>query len=548
MAINILPFGFSDIPSLLILFIIGYVSHFYYRYFTRINPIPGPIPLPIVGNIHQKIGYSLGEWYKLLHKQYGDMFEVNYAGQRIVVLCRPELLENMNTTSTKTKYPIRFNNTEGLVEYGVSAVGVGHNNVPKSWKFNRQFFTQAMLTPSFNHQAIEWTYELWKEMEIYWNKIGENQELDLGKWMHRFTNEIIFNIATGVKNNSVAAFYYTVVDPESIKTLDKTEQAKMEYSEEFVQSIETYMSGVGYFFVLNKFIRNNIPFFREKIKMLLKNKETLFNRIRKIIKERRYEIENTPLDQPLRHDILTSHITANTPRDINIIKHSDDVDMSRPMVDKEIFGNIFESIIAGTDTSASVFCFVVYFLEHHPEVKKRLRQELDEVFGNDSTKPITFKELEELHYCDAVIKEVNRHSPVAFMIGRVSSESDNVGGCEWPKGSVFHMYFGSIMKNKNYWTDPEKFDPERFYKVEESDKDKYLLEKKKLKNTYSMFGGGIRMCPGRKLAIIELKCLIACIYRSYDVDLVDYDAPIKYESGFINSCRELKVKIKPRSF
>ncbi|CAB5392812.1 unnamed protein product [Rhizophagus irregularis] len=441
MAINILPFGFSDIPSLLILFIIGYVSHFYYRYFTRINPIPGPIPLPIVGNIHQKIGYSLGEWYKLLHKQYGDMFEVNYAGQRIVVLCRPELLENMNTTSTKTKYPIRFNNTEGLVEYGVSAVGVGHNNVPKSWKFNRQFFTQAMLTPSFNHQAIEWTYELWKEMEIYWNKIGENQELDLGKWMHRFTNEIIFNIATGVKNNSVAAFYYTVVDPESIKTLDKTEQAKMEYSEEFVQSIETYMSG-----------------------------------------------------------------------------------------------------------SASVFCFVVYFLEHHPEVKKRLRQELDEVFGNDSTKPITFKELEELHYCDAVIKEVNRHSPVAFMIGRVSSESDNVGGCEWPKGSVFHMYFGSIMKNKNYWTDPEKFDPERFYKVEESDKDKYLLEKKKLKNTYSMFGGGIRMCPGRKLAIIELKCLIACIYRSYDVDLVDYDAPIKYESGFINSCRELKVKIKPRSF
>ncbi|CAG8671420.1 1846_t:CDS:2 [Rhizophagus irregularis] len=62
--------------------------------------------------------------------------------------------------------------------------------------------------------------------------------------MHRFTNEIIFNIATGVKNNSVAAFYYTVVDPESIKTLDKTEQAKMEYSEEFVQSIETYMSGV----------------------------------------------------------------------------------------------------------------------------------------------------------------------------------------------------------------------------------------------------------------------------------------------------------------
>ncbi|CAG8747785.1 28214_t:CDS:2, partial [Racocetra persica] len=479
-----------------------------------------PIPLPIIGNIHQKNGHSLGNWYKLLHKKYGDMFEVNYAGQRTIVLCRPDLIENMNTTSTKTKYPIRFNNTEGLVEYGISEVGIGHNNDPKSWKFNRQFFSQSMLTPSFDNQAIEWTNELWKEMESYWNKLDENHELDLTKWMHRFTNEIIFKIAT----------------------------EKLKDAEDFVQSVEIYMGGIGYFFVFNKFIRNNFPFLKEKIKSLLKNKEKFFGRIEKIINDRRTEIENTPLDQPLRHDLLTSHITANTPRDINVIKHSDDVDMSRPLNDKVIFGNIFESIIAGTDTSANMLCFIVYYLGNHPEVTKRLRQEFDEVFGNDLTRPITYKDLEELQYCDAVIKEVNRHSPIAFMNGRVSTESDNVGGYEWPAGSVFQMYFGSIMKNKNYWTDPEKFDPDRFYKVEESDNDKYLLEKKKIKNTYSMFGGGIRMCPGRKLATIELKCLTTLIYRNYDIDLVDINAPLKYESGFINSCRELMIKIKPRKF
>ncbi|CAG8441027.1 15068_t:CDS:1, partial [Funneliformis caledonium] len=341
MPISISSFGLTDIPTLLTIFIIGYVTQFYYRYFTRINPIPGPIPLPIIGNVHQKIGYSLGEWYKLLHKQYGDMFEVNYAGQRLIVLCRPDLIENMNTTSTKTKYPIRFNNTEGLVEYGIDAVGVGHNNDHKSWKFNRQFFTQAMLTPSFNHLAVEWTNELWKEMESYWNKIGENQEFDLTKWMHRFTNEIIFKIATGVKNNSVAAYYYTVVVPESIKSLNENDQEKLKYSEDFVQSVETYMNGIGYFFVFNKLIRNNVPFLRGKVKSLLKNKVNLFDKITKIVKERRIEIENTPLDQPLRHDFLTSHITANTPRDINLIKRSDDVDMLRPMNDKEIFSMIF---------------------------------------------------------------------------------------------------------------------------------------------------------------------------------------------------------------
>jgi cytochrome P450 len=354
MSISILSFGLSDITSLIIIFIIGYVTKFYYHYFTRVNPLPGPIPLPILGNVLQKHGYYLGDWYKLLHKKYGDMFEVYYAGQRLIVLCRADLIENMNTTSTKTKYPFRFNNTEGLVEYGISAVGVGQNNDFKSWKFNRQFFTQAMLTPSFNYQAIEWTNELWQELETYWNEIGETRVLDLSKWMHRFTNEIIFKISTGVKNNALAAYYHIVINPKSFNTLNENEQEKMNYSEDFVRSIETYMTGVGYFFVLSKFMRNNIPFLRGKIKKLLENKENIFNRIRKIIKERRTEIENTPLDQPLRHDLLTSHITTNTPRDTNLIKHSDDVDMSRPMTDKEIFGNIFESMIAGTDTVSKI--------------------------------------------------------------------------------------------------------------------------------------------------------------------------------------------------
>ncbi|CAG8763892.1 11500_t:CDS:2, partial [Dentiscutata heterogama] len=183
------------------------------------------------------------------------------------------------------------------------------------------------------------------------------------------------------------------------------------------------------------FIRDNVPFLRAKTKRLLKNKENLFDKINKIIKERRIEIENTPLDQSLRHDFLTSHMTANTPRDINIIKHSKDVDILRPMNDEEIFANIFEAIITGTESTANTVCFIIYYLEHNPEVKKRLRQEFDKVFGTYLTKPVTYKDLEELQYCEAVIKEVNRHCPQSSIIGRVNSESDKVGGYESPKGT-----------------------------------------------------------------------------------------------------------------
>ncbi|GET03257.1 cytochrome P450 [Rhizophagus clarus] len=67
-----------------------------------------------------------------------------------------------------------------------------------------------------------------------------------------------------------------------------------------------------------------------------------------------------------------------------------------------------------------------------------------------------------------------------------------------------------------------------------------------MKNTFPIFGGGIRICPGRKLAIIELKCLLILIYRKYDIELVDMNAPLNYSSDFINVCKELIVKVKPR--
>ncbi|CAB5191623.1 cytochrome P450 [Rhizophagus irregularis DAOM 181602=DAOM 197198] len=538
-------FEISNILSLSLIISITYVTHFYYHYFTRPNPLPGPFPLPIIGNAHQQIGYAFNDWLISLNKKYGDMYEIHLAGQRLIVLCKTDLTENMNiSASTKTKYLNRFHNNEGFVEYGFDGAGLSFNNDYKSWKYNRQLLSQAMLTPNFDYQAIEWTNKLWNEMESYWNNLGEDHELDLIKWMRRFTSEMIFRISTGVKIDIVASYYNTI----NLKndSLNEKENEKLKESRNFIESIEIYMDGFMYFYTFNKFIRQYLPFIRGKVKKYLKNRDYLFNRLYTIIKDRRIEIENTPLDQPLRHDVLTSYITANTSRDINDVKQDDNVDLLRPMTDKDICMIILDAILGATDTTANLFCYVAYYLEHYPEVKQRLRQEFDKVVGNDLTRPITYKDLDGLEYCDAVIKEVYRHSPIAFVLGRISAQNDNVGGYDWPEGTTFQILASAIMKHEDYWTEPEKFDPDRFYKVEEGDK--YLLEKKKIKNTFQMFGGGVRICPGKKLAIIKLKCLLILTYRKYDIELVDKNSPLQHQDGFINVCKELLVKIKPRKF
>lgn len=47
--------------------------------------------------------------------------------------------------------------------------------------------------------------------------------------------------------------------------------------------------------------------------------------------------------------------------------------------------------------------------------------------------------------------------------------------------------------------------------------------------------------------MIELKLLTALVYRKYDLELIDMDAPLNIRSTIISLCQELMVKIKPRN-
>ncbi|GES76045.1 cytochrome P450 [Rhizophagus clarus] len=94
--------------------------------------------------------------------------------------------------------------------------------------------------------------------------------------MYRFTNKVAFRVSTSVKNNSVVSYYKITL--ENNNTLNDNEREKIEESKDFVQSIDAFTKEIDYF---------------------------------RILISSRIEIENTSLDQPLRHDMLTSPITVN---------------------------------------------------------------------------------------------------------------------------------------------------------------------------------------------------------------------------------------------
>ncbi|RIA91560.1 cytochrome P450 [Glomus cerebriforme] len=520
----------TDVFIVLSTIIFFYIVHFYYNYFTRVNPLPGPIPLPIFGNALNKSG-DVGQWFQKLHKKYGDIFEITILGTRRIFLCRGEYIEKMLDPSTNTIYFQRFPYIKDLDDLKVFGTGILANLNYNSWRYNRTFFSQAILTPSFTNETLNKGHQLFYEMENYWKEIGPDTPIDYSAWMHRFTNDMIVVLTTGERIYSLPSYFNTISEKKT-----DIPSAPFEDSEEFIKSIRMFMLGNAFIILTPAIIRHYLPYFRQRQDEVFKNRDYLFNKLDQIIKTRRKEIEETPLDVPLSHDMLTSFITANTPRDINKTRKAEK-EFLRPMTDEEIRGNMRDAIVAGTETTANTLSFIAYYLGHNPEIKEKLLQELYRVFGDDMTRPVTHEDLDKLEYTEAVIYEISRLSPAVIMMVRNSSGPGEVAGYNWPAGTTFHIYLEAINKNKAHWEDPEKADPERFLKKDE----------KRHKNAFNMWGGGMRICPGRKLAMIELKLLIALVYRKYDVELVDMNAPLKTRSTIINYCQELMVKIKPRN-
>ena len=80
-----------------------------------------------------------------------------------------------------------------------------------------------------------------------------------------------------------------------------------------------------------------------------------------------------------------------------------------------------------------------------------------------------------------------------------------------PKGRIVALSIWGIHHNRSVWSDPERFDPDRFQSVDRGDEspshpDRYA---------HLPFGGEPRACIGAHLAMVELLVAVAAVLRAY---------------------------------
>lgn len=129
-----------------------------------------------------------------------------------------------------------------------------------------------------------------------------------------------------------------------------------------------------------------------------------------------------------------------------------DVDI-REEVDTFMFG--------GHDTTSSAISFILYNLAKHPDVQRKVYEEVCNQFG-DSHERVTLKDLNSLRYLDLVIKESLRLYPIVPYFGRKLREDVTVNGFTLPRHSNVYISPFGMGRDENIFPDPMTFNPDRF--------------------------------------------------------------------------------------
>jgi cytochrome P450 len=182
-------------------------------------------------------------------------------------------------------------------------------------------------------------------------------------------------------------------------------------------------------------------------------------------------------------------------------------DGGEAFTDREIRDQVMTLMFAGHDTSTSTLTFMLHELARHPEVTRHLREEQDRVLG--SATPTATQLEREMPYLDMVLDEVLRLYPPAWIGPRRAVHQFEFGGYTVPKGAYVNYCSWASHRIPEVFPEPEAFIPERFTRER-----KAALPR----GAYVPFGGGSRICIGKRFGQTEVKLVATKLLQQLDVD------------------------------
>jgi cytochrome P450 len=438
----------------------------------RIADLPGPSGLPLLGNLLQvdrnRIHRDVERWAR----EHGPLFRFAFGRRHILGVADHELL---NTLLRDRPDGFRRTRQMELIsrEMGLTPGLFGSNG--DAWRHQRRM-VMAGLDPNHVREYFPSLLKVTQRLHGRWQQAARaGTAIELQPDLMRFTVDAIAGLAFGADINTLES------DADIIQRhLDKI------------------------FPALFKRMLSLVPVWRwrrSKADRELEQSVAAVNvAISGFIAQARARLAADAQRRSAPPNLLESMIVAADSTDSGV-------------TDVQVAGNVMTMLLAGEDTTANTLAWMIYLLHRHPEALQRARAEVLAVAG--SVEHFDPQRMAGLDYLEACAHETMRLKPVAPFQAVEALRDTTIADVQVPRGTIVWCVMRADSISDAHFPDAAAFKPERW--LGDGAAASPLSSAKRVSMP---FGAGPRVCPGRYLALLEIKMAMAMLLAHFEIDTV----------------------------
>ncbi|KAJ0024858.1 hypothetical protein Pint_06903 [Pistacia integerrima] len=453
---------------------------------------PSPFALPVVGHLHL-LSPFMHHSFHMLSSRYGPLIHLRIGSVNCVVASSPEIAKELLKTNELTFSARKHTAAIDHLTYNSSFAFAPYGPY---WKFIKKISTVELLGARTLGQFLPIrSQELQDFVKLLLEKSHAGERVNVTEELLKLANNVISQMMFSIKCSGTYG------------QAEETRRLVREVTEIFG---EFNISDIIWFF------KNvDLQGFRRRFMDIHKRYDSLLEKIisnREMVrtgkKKNGRRINGDVDDDEEVRDFLDILLDA-------LENEKSEIQLTRDHI-KAI---ILDFLTAATDTTAMAAEWALAELINNPNVLEKAQEEIDQVVGK--SRLVQESDLPNLPYLQAIIKENFRLHPPIPMLARKSIEDCQIGKYTIPEGSLLFVNLWSIGRDPKVWSNPMKFNPERFLKPNESDGLETNIDVKGFSYQLLPFGTGRRGCPGINLAMQELPTTLAAMIQCFNWKVVN---------------------------
>ena len=435
----------------------------------QFDDLPGPHGVPVFGNLLQVESTRLHQQLEHWCEEHGPIFKLRLGPRRVVVVGDHELI----ATALRDR-PDGFRRTTKLqevwTELGLTGGVFGANG--ETWRRQRRMVMAAFDPGSVRryHPALQRVglrlAQRWQQAALHGTTI------DLQADLMRYTVDAIAGLAFGA----------------DVNTLQSDEDV-----------IQKHLNRI--FPAVFKRIFAPLPLWRwfpsAEVRALAHSVAEVNAAVDGFIVEGRKRLEANPSLREHPSNLLEAMLIA-----------ADEPDSG--MDDKQVAGNVLTMLLAGEDTTANTLAWMIHLLWQNPQALAKATAEVRRVCADGE--PPTIDQIVQLDYVEACAHETMRLKPVAPQNAMQALHDTTLGDVHIEEGMVVMAVMRRDSVSERHIHDASSFDPERW--LADGNPGQTASSAKRISMP---FGAGPRICPGRFLALVEMKMAMAVLLSRFDI-------------------------------